>query len=599
MVRGGELGHWGGVAAILPAPKAADLATVLDVLKKLDAGFGPMSGAFEKGQFALWVGSGISREAPSLGGIIARALEHLRLKAIDPATQTVFLQPFRTALALGDYDISLAEPYFATPFETWPKAVREDIVSSLWNKYSALLDIRIPGTANDYMLWDAVDVRAAFANPKPPQAAHLCIAILILEGALREIASANWDGFIEAAVVRLGGALDGNVQVVVDPSHLRGTPGKARLIKFHGCIVHATDQPHLYRHFLVGSTQQIGEWPHAQFYAAIRGEVISLATNSRALMTGLSLQDGNLQAAFVAARQANPWPWPITPQAHVFCENAIGPGQRQMLQTVYRDCYNNAMDAIETSALLQAWGEQVLIALVLKTLGGKFHSLMQLAIGNGELAGDLPALNEAFDGLRNYVAELATGDRTSFANRAIALWSRALSLFRNGRLPDDPESYEILTMGSVDSIPNDQNAQAAGLGELGVALALLERGRKDGRWLLTGPIGPDLSGGAFVASGNRPGAEPRSVFFARTAGVAIALEKKGAFANDNTIVIHADDVWKQMKGDDGEVDSPRSRSRAPGRTGATATQHICIGSLLASGNSFARLSDTFVAEFVL
>lgn len=589
----------GGIAAIAPVPKPADEATVLKVLQELDAGFGPMAGAFQLGEFALWVGSGISGKAPSLGGIIARALEHLRIKAVDPATQAVYLQPFRIALTLGGYSIDAAEPHFPVPFDTWPNVVQQGIIDSLWTRYSVLLDIRIPGTENDYMLWDAVDVRAAFADPKPPQAAHLCIATLILEGALRQVASANWDGFIEAAVVRLGGTLAGNLQVVVDPNHLRDAPGKARLIKFHGCVVHATENPALYRKFLVGSTQQIAEWPHANFYAAIRGEVISLATNYRALMTGLSLQDGNLQAAFVAARQANPWPWPVTPQAHVFCENEIGNGQRQMLQAVYRDSYNNAIEAIETSALLQAWGEQVLIALVLKTLGGKFHALVQLAIGGGALAAEAAVITETLDGLRNHVAELAVGNRTAFVNQAIALWSRVLSLFRTGRLPERSDGYEILTMGSVDSIPNDHNAQATGLGELGIALALVERGRSDGRWTLASPVGLEVSGGSIVASGNRPGAEARSVFFARSAGIAISMEKKGAFANDNTIVIHADDMWKQMNGGEDELDSPRSLSRAPGRTGANGTQHICIGALLASENSVEQLANSFFAEFVL
>jgi hypothetical protein len=130
---------------------------------------------------------------------------------------------------MAGVDPAAAKPYFSEPFETW--ADRAAIVDMLWNKYSKLLDIRIQHEPNDYLLWTAVDIRDAFKGPAPPACEHLCIAILILEGAVNEIASANWDGFIEAAVDRLGGGLGGNLQVVVDHGHLRDIPGKARLLK--------------------------------------------------------------------------------------------------------------------------------------------------------------------------------------------------------------------------------------------------------------------------------------------------------------------------------------------------------------------------------
>src|SRR6516164_6074334 len=157
------------------------------------------------------------------------------------------------------------------------------------------------------MLWEAV-VRNAFSDPAPSACEHLSIAILILEGAIQEIASANWDGFIEAAIEQLAGSIAGNLQVVVDPAQLRDAPGKARLLKFHGCTIHATDDPATYRNCLIASKSQILNWPEEQATAAMRAEVISAATNLKTMMVGLSLQDVNLQSVFVRARQANPWP---------------------------------------------------------------------------------------------------------------------------------------------------------------------------------------------------------------------------------------------------------------------------------------------------
>ena len=231
----------------------ATSVTVLETLHKLDGEFRSMATAVENGEFALWVGSGISRKAPNLGDVVARAIEHLRQLAINHATHAKFEPALKDALKLSEIEAGVAEPYFHVAFADWPDDLRNKIVNVLWKKYSKLLDIRLKDEHSDFLLWDAVDIRSAFQYPAPPACEHLCIAILVLEGAVSEIASANWDGFIEAAVNRLGRGLHGNLQVVVDPGHLRDAPAKARLLKFHGCIIHATEDPAAYRDFLTAS----------------------------------------------------------------------------------------------------------------------------------------------------------------------------------------------------------------------------------------------------------------------------------------------------------------------------------------------------------
>jgi hypothetical protein len=79
-----------------------------------------MAAAVENGEFALWVGSGISRKAPSLGGIISRALEYLRQRAIDPATQAKFEPAFIAALKLSEIGAGVAEPHFHDAFTAGP-----------------------------------------------------------------------------------------------------------------------------------------------------------------------------------------------------------------------------------------------------------------------------------------------------------------------------------------------------------------------------------------------------------------------------------------------------------------------------------------------
>lgn len=578
------------------APDATTIS-VLETLHKLDHDFEAMATAFGNREFALWVGSGISRKAPSLGDLVTRAVDFLRAKATDAATSQAFEPALQRVLRLAGVNIADVNAHLGQPFSAWPnyKPIRD----TLWNKYSELLDERIQGEASDFMLWDAVDVRDAFSHPAPPACEHLSIAVLILEGALQEIVSANWDGFIEAAVEQLAGAIDGNLQVVVDPGHLRDAPGKARLLKFHGCIIHAADDPATYRKCLIGSKTQILNWPEEQATAAMRAEVISAATNLKAMMVGLSLQDVNLQSVFVRARQANPWPWPCAPQAqaHVFCENQIGDGQRQMLKTVYADAYNDNIADIEGSAHLRAWGEQVLLALVLKLIADKLSVLMRCVVAGKAVAAGADEIASSIRRLRDDVARYATGDRTSFANAAIAVWSRMISLFRTGQLPKRPNAYELISSGPVGQLANDANARAASFGELGIALALLSDGQSDNLWELSGPASADLSAGALTSIATWAGAQPRTIFFVRSAAVALDLKKRGAFANDNTIVIHADDAWHQLQ-PSGSL-SVRTPRRAPGRTGGPTTLHVSIAQLLDTAPDVIGLRKRFAEEVTL
>ena len=171
---------------------AAVGTTVLDVLERLDSDFATVADAVENGEFALWVGSGISGRAPSLGVLVGLAFEFLRKNAIDPAKESIFRPALGEAVEAAEVSQDDVEPHLGIPFASWPNALHDKIVNTLWNKYSVLLDIRIEGEDDDLILWTGIDIRKVFENPEPPAAEHLCIALLILEGAVSHIASANW-----------------------------------------------------------------------------------------------------------------------------------------------------------------------------------------------------------------------------------------------------------------------------------------------------------------------------------------------------------------------------------------------------------------------
>lgn len=582
------------------SPKA-DQITVRDVLAKFETEFASVANEVENGEFALWVGSGISRQAPNLGNLIERAFDHIREKAIDATTRTAFMPAFEEMLRLAEIEPTQVQPQYEQPLAEWQE--HPAIIDRLWGKYSRVLDLRIAGTTADFILWDAIDIRQAFAHPAPPAAEHLCIAILVLEGAIRDIASANWDGFIEAAVARLSNSVPGVMQVVVDPDQLRGPTSQARLLKFHGCIVHAAREPATFRRFLTGSYSQIMSWPEKGEFAAMRNTVVGLATAQKTLVLGLSIQDSNLQSLFARATETHAWPWPCAPAApaHIFCEDQIQQGQLDVLRLAYGDKYNDNPVALHNATLLQAWGEKVLIALVLRLLADKLTRLMKIALttlGKDQISGILIPLLTA---LRNDISSLAIPDpecqnRTIFVNMGIALWSRMLSTFRSGILPANADAYETLSNSSLNLIETDQNAQAMGLGRLGIALSLLQYGRESGLWQLRQPISDDLKSGAITARALRPDGVDRPLFVVRSATEAIALKSNGGFSSDKVIVVHADDSWHQMM-----ADGPSSRRVrvAPGRTGHIGETHVSLGNLLTRCGDAASLQREFVSEIML
>lgn len=584
----------------MPNPTANDIS-VAEVLSKFEADFASTAEAVANGEFAFWVGSGISRQAPNLGNLIERALDFLRERAIAPATAAAYMPAFKEALTLADVHPASVAARFGDALATWPE--HDVIVSRLWNNYSRVLDIRVEGEPADFVLWEAIDIRKAFAHSALPSAEHLCIAILIIERAVQHIASANWDGFIEAAVDRLSNGVPGVMQVVVDPNQLRGAGGHARLLKFHGCIVHAALEPAAFRRFLTGSSAQIIDWPEAADSAAMRGAAVALATTHKTLVLGLSIQDNNLKALFARAKAIHAWPWPCAPAApaHVFCEDAIQQGQRDVLRVSYGEAYNQHAVAIHDATLLRAWGEKVLIALVLKVLCDKLARLMALALDGMGKAAISPELRPLLEKLRNDVALLAvpppgTYNRTAFVNQAIARWSRMLSLFRTGLLPRNGEAYEALSHSTLQLLPADQNAQAMGLGRLAIALSLLQHGRANGHWELAQPASDDLIAGVLAVRALRTGAAQRPLFIVKSAGEAIALQSEGAFAKDDAVVVHADDTWHRWGG---VRTSARRMSTAPGRTGHAGETHVSLGTLLGRANDAPSLQREFVQEMML
>jgi hypothetical protein len=129
------------------APTANDI-TVRAVLAKFETGFPTLANAVENGEFALWVGSGISRQAPNLGDLIERAFDFIRERAIIPETAANYLPALEEALGLAEVDHASVQEQYEQPLAAWPE--HDEIIHKLWNSYSRVLDIRVAGEGHGH-----------------------------------------------------------------------------------------------------------------------------------------------------------------------------------------------------------------------------------------------------------------------------------------------------------------------------------------------------------------------------------------------------------------------------------------------------------------
>ncbi|WP_169193746.1 hypothetical protein [Devosia sp. MC1541] len=205
---------------------------------------------------------------------------------------------------------------------------------------------------------------------------------------------------------------------------------------------------------------------------------------------------------------------------------------------------------------------------------------------------------ELLTNIRNTVADLATWDpvdqsRTEFVYAAISIWSRVLAVFRTGALPKSSDEYQAVSSSGLRQLATDDNALAAGLGTLAMALSMLQHGRETALWSISAPVGAGIEHGAFTATGTWDGAPARPVFLVKGIGEALALQQSGAFANDNAIVLHADTTWSQVMASNA---SARRVGSSPGRSGRNSKHHISIESLVDRCDTADLLKSEFITE---
>ena len=283
-------------------PTALELS-ILETLALLDGAFCEFAEGVAEDRYAVWLGAGISLgKLPGLEELAEAVLEHLRVR-VDPADADCrwrnSIDRILGLIGLTEGEWKAIE--YTRSVAAWPDLL--SIRKRLVVQYTRMLDQTPMGEPGDYLVWMAVDVVRRYADPAiTPGSEHLGLATLILEGAVSDIASANWDPLVERAVKLLAGTGHILLQPRILPADVQDSTARARIYKFHGCAELAGANEAVYRARLVARASQIHGWADKPENKVIAGKLLDLVISKPTLMLGLSAQDTNIQEIFVKAQ---------------------------------------------------------------------------------------------------------------------------------------------------------------------------------------------------------------------------------------------------------------------------------------------------------
>lgn len=558
----------------MPTAKSISVAETIELL---DGPLSSFSEGFQAGLYALWLGSGISRErVVGLDGVLAKLLENLRLRITGADCE--HLRSFNAILDLAELsDAEIAQIDLKQPVASWP--IRKVLIDRLWNKYSKVLSTEVQGQPLDYLLWDVLDFTTTFAAQKA-DAEHLAVAMLVLEGVVSDLATANWDGLLEAAMVELGRPNE-TFRIAVTGDDLHGPPGIGTLYKFHGCANRAIENEVEYRPLLVAREAAITHWAQNPRFTQMREQLRALIARSRTLMIGLSGQDTNIQQLFAA----NGWPWNSVPVPLIFAEQELSEGQRSILEGAYQGDYEANRDQIRADATLPAIAKPLLLALLLRTLFGKLAALAGLLTSPAVDVAGKQSLVDGLKALELAAAKAGNADRYECARTIAGLIGRVSEQFLGGVGTDGRRPYMPLSSQRANLMQHDPAIRISGRPEAAAALGLIGQGLAANRWSVAVDNPEQTTSGALrlVAS-----AAQARVFLAANDENINQLVASGAFdeGDADVVVICSRKVTPRQQ---------RSPS-ASMRTRKAPSRYVSVSDLLDDSASFDEVQKRFNNE---
>ncbi len=530
----------------------------------LDGQFSSFSDGFQVGLYALWLGSGISRErVVGLDGVLAKLLENLRLRIAG--TDCEHHRAFDAILGLADLSADeRAQVDLAQPVGSWP--IHDVLIDRLWNKYSKVLGTEVQGRPFDYLLWDVLEFATTFAAQKA-DAEHL------------DLAPANRDGLLESAMDELG-LPNETFRVAVTGGDLHGPQGIGTLYKFHGCANRAIANEAEYRPLLVAREAAITHWAQNQRFTQMHEQLRTL-TRSRTLMIGLSGQDTNIQQLF----SANRLPWNSVPAPIVFGAQELSDGQKSILEGAYQGEYEVNRDQIRTDATLPAFAKPLLLALLLRTILGKLATLAGLLTSPAVGAAGKQSLVDGLKALETAAAQAGNANRYECARTIAALMGRVTEQFLGGPGSAGRRPYMPLSAQPAHLMQQDPAVGFSGKPEAAAALGLIGQGLAANQWSVSVDDPEQPTSGALRLAA--PSAEAR-VFLASNDDNINRLLASGAFdeVDDDVVIICSRKVTPRQQ---------RSPSRS-WRTGKAPPRYISVSDLLEGSASFDEVQSRFNSE---
>lgn len=557
-------------------PTAASIS-IVETIELLDGPLSNFSEGFQASLYALWLGSGISRErVVGLDGVLAKLLENLRLRITG--TDCEHHRAFNAILGLAELSAAeKAQIDLTQPVNSWP--IHKDLIDRLWNKYSRVLGTEVQGQPFDYMLWEVLDFKATFASQKA-DAEHLAIAMLVLEGVVSELATANWDGLLEAAMVELGRPNE-TFRVAVTGDDFHGPLGIGNLYKFHGCAKRAIEDETKYRALLVAREADITHWAKKLAFTQMRVQLEALIRRSRTLMIGLSGQDTNIQQLFGASG----WAWNSDPAPIMFAAQELSEGQKSILEGAYPSDYEDNREKIRADATLPAFSKPLLLALLLRTLFGKISACAGLLTSPAVDHGGKQSLVDGLKALELAAAQAGNADRYECARTIAGLMGRASEQFLGGLGANGRRPYIPLSSQRADLMRVDPAINISGRPEAAAALGLIGQGLAASRWSVVVDNPERTTSGALRLVA--PAAEAR-VFLAANDENINRLVASGAFDEDDedVVVICSSKITPRQQ---------RSPS-ASLRTRKAPSRYVSMSELLNESASFDEVQLRFNNE---
>ena len=486
-------------------------ATVSEAWEHLDRQHRKFLDAVTSVDYALWLGSGVSRErVPGLPGLVETAIERLQANATTAsgcpyaaALADVFRLVPSAVLALS----GTPTPSPSVPIATWPVDAKKAIIQVLTNEYSRLLEIevRLPGRPTAPLAHAVLDIVSIYANPTGgPDAEHDLVALLLVECIFQEVVTINWDPLVELAWQKWTGKAD--LPVAVRSDELGRCSKPPWLLKAHGCAALAKADLRRYGPCLLFGAQQFLKATAGYAHAHIQAHLKVLLDRKPALFVGLSGQDANLRREFLNT-VASQTPWKAEPPRIAFAVSKVESPQQDILRALHASDYGSQPAAVERSATLGLYAKPLLGALYLHALAQKATDVIvagdaefQKAPGHRSLAQygvseGLRAVRQRFD---------AEPDSCARWRRLVAEFAGRLGRFscvyrKPGQVPDH---YEAL----VPTVRPGPSASEVGDGNhhrLLVLLGALLEGQSRGYWQLSFPEDVAADGQVVVGVGGR------------------------------------------------------------------------------------------------